>query len=126
MAITLVLDQGVARDAGGRLRDLGYDCVHVGEVGMSMAAYEEILGFALGRNGTVVTLDADFHAILAVSGAVGPSVIRIRIQGLPAAEIADYVHLVCAQFERELTAGSLVTVKPRKTTCHMLPVGRFR
>jgi predicted nuclease of predicted toxin-antitoxin system len=46
---------------------------------MSTAADEEILGFALSKNGVVVTLDADFHAILA-SGAVGPSVIRIRIQ----------------------------------------------
>jgi len=60
-----VLDQGVPRDAVGRLRDLGYDCVHVGEAGMSMAADEAILSFALGRNGVVVTLDSDFHAILA-------------------------------------------------------------
>jgi predicted nuclease of predicted toxin-antitoxin system len=56
--------------------------VHVGEVVMSTAADEEILRFALGRNGVLVTLDADFHAILAVSGRMGPSVIRIRLQGL--------------------------------------------
>ena len=111
MPITLVLDQGVPRDAAGRLRDLGYDCVHVGEVGMSKAADEDILRFALGKNGVVVTLDADFHAILAVSGAVGPSVIRIRIQGLRAADIVEYLRFVSVHFESELTAGSLVTVK---------------
>jgi predicted nuclease of predicted toxin-antitoxin system len=72
----------------------------------------------------VVTLDADFHAILAVSGAVGPSVIRIRIQGLGAVEIAEYVRFVSVHFEGEITAGSLVTVKARKTTFHRLPVGR--
>ena len=71
MAITFVLDQGVPRDAAGSLRDRGYECIHVGEVGMSTAADEEILGFALARNAAIVTLDADFHAILAVSGAAG-------------------------------------------------------
>lgn len=124
MPITLVLDQGVPRDAAGRLRDLGYDCVNAGEVGMSTAADEEILSFALRRNGVVVTLDADFHAILAVSGAVGRSVIRVRSQGLRATEIAEYTHFVSVHFEGELTAGSLVTVKARKTTCRRLPIGR--
>jgi predicted nuclease of predicted toxin-antitoxin system len=82
MSITLVLDQGVPRDAAGRLRDLGYECIHVGEVGMSAAGDCQILEFALLKNAVVVTLDADFHAILAVSRAAGPSVIRIRVQGL--------------------------------------------
>ena len=126
MPIILVLDQGVPRDAAGRLRDLGYECVHVGEAGMSTAADEEILGFALGKNAVVVTLDADFHAILAVSAAVGPSVIRIRIQGLRAEEISECVRSVATGFEKELKAGSLVTVKTRKTTCHELPIGRSR
>jgi predicted nuclease of predicted toxin-antitoxin system len=124
MPILLVLDQGVPWDAAGRLRDLGFQCVHVGEVGMSRAADEEILGFALAKGAVVVTLDADFHAILAVSGAVGPSVIRIRIQGLDATETAELVRFVCIRFESELRAGSLVTVKTRKTTCHRLPIGR--
>lgn len=126
MPIALVLDQGVPRDPAGRLRDLGYDCVHVGEIGMSTAAAEEILAFALGKNGVVVTLDADFHAILAVSGAVGPSVIRMRIQGLRATEIAKYRRFVSAHFESERTSGSLMTVKARKTTCLKLPIGRSR
>jgi predicted nuclease of predicted toxin-antitoxin system len=126
MPITLVLDQGVPRDAAGKLRDLGYECVHVGEAGMSSAADEEILEFALAKNGVLVTLDADFHAILAVSAAMGPSVIRIRIQGLRATEIAECVRFVSKQFESELIAGSLVTVKARKTTCHRLPIGGSR
>ena len=126
MPITLVLDQGIPRDAAGSLRDLGYKCVHVGEIGMSTAADEEILGFALAKNSIIVTLDADFHSILAVSGAMGPSVIRIRIQGLRATEIAECVRFVSIHFDSELVAGSLVTVKARKTTCHRLPIGRPR
>ena len=76
LALRLVLDKGVPRDAAARLRGLGYECIHVGEVGMGKATDEEVLAFSVGRNATVVTLDADFHIVLAVSGASGPSVIR--------------------------------------------------
>jgi len=67
----LVLDQGIPRDAAAGLRGLGHECEHLGEIGMSKAADEEILAFALASGAVVVTLDADFHSILAVSGASG-------------------------------------------------------
>ena len=49
---------------------------------MSHADDREILQVARERQAAVVTIDADFHAILAVSAASGPSVIRLRLQGL--------------------------------------------
>jgi predicted nuclease of predicted toxin-antitoxin system len=70
-----------------------------------------------------VTLDSDFYTILAVSGASGPSVIRLRMQGLGAPETVELVQRVLTAFEVELKRGSLVTVKVRKTTCHRLPIG---
>jgi predicted nuclease of predicted toxin-antitoxin system len=119
----LVLDQGVPRDAATLLRDLGYDSTHVGEIGMGKAADAEILAWSLEKNATIVTLDADFHTILAVSGASGPSVIRLRVQGLGAPEVVELVQKVLAAFEPDLNRGSLVTVKAHKVTCHRLPIG---
>lgn len=124
MAIRLVLDQGMPRDAASQLRDLGYECVHVGDIEMSRADDDEILAYALQKQATVVTLDADFHAILAVSGASGPSAIRLRIQGLDALKTVEMVRRVLVRFEADLRSGCLVTVKARKTTCHRLPIGR--
>jgi predicted nuclease of predicted toxin-antitoxin system len=77
----------------------------------------------LGKNAIVVTLDADFHTILAVSGASGPSVIRLRIQGLGAPEVVELIQNALAGFEADLKRGSLVTVKVHKITCHRLPIG---
>ena len=119
----LILDQGVPHDAAALLRSLGYDCTHVGEIGMSKAADEEIVALALERSAVVVTLDADFHAILAVSAAQGPSVIRMRLQGLGAPEVVAVVRKVLASFDVELRRGALITVKALKTTCHRLPIG---
>jgi predicted nuclease of predicted toxin-antitoxin system len=90
---------------------------------MSRAADQEILAWALGQNATVVTLDADFHAILAVSGAAAPSVIRLRRQGLDAPSVVEVVRNVAARFQVELEHGSMVTVKANKITSHKLPIG---
>jgi predicted nuclease of predicted toxin-antitoxin system len=109
-------------DAAVLLRDQRHDCVHVGEVGMKNAADDEILAWS-GIDSIVVTIDADFHAILAVSGAKGPSVIRLRIQGLRAPEVASRVARVLAEFEKDLQRGVLITVRPQKTACHRLPIG---
>jgi predicted nuclease of predicted toxin-antitoxin system len=90
---------------------------------MSKAADEKILAFALASSAVVVTLDADFHAMLAVSGSSGPSVIRLRLQGLGASDAVQIVQGVMSGFHEDLLRGSVVTVKAHKTTCHRLPIG---
>ncbi len=90
---------------------------------MSGATDQEILAWSLEREAAIVTLDADFHAILAVSGATGPSVVRLRRQGLDAFAVLEIIEAVLAGYESDLTLGSLVIVKLNKTTCHRLPIG---
>ena len=116
----LLLDQGLPRDAAQQLRASGVLCTHVGELGMAAAADIEILEWARLHGSAVVTLDADFHAMLAVQGATKPSVIRIRVQGLNGTAVTRLLHRVLAQYKAELGAGCMITVKPRKTTCHLL------
>jgi predicted nuclease of predicted toxin-antitoxin system len=121
--VRLILDQGIPRDAAAFLRKRGHDCIHAGEMGMATATDEEIIAWSVKQRGIIVTLDADFHAILAVSRAIGPSVVRIRMQGLGALAVVELVERIIARFADELSGGSLVTVKPNKTTCHKLPIG---
>jgi hypothetical protein len=67
-----------------------------------------------------VTLDADFHAILAVSGASGPSVIRLRLQGLGAPEAVDRVQNVLARLKADLERGYVLpNCRPRRVTGSM-------
>ena len=90
---------------------------------MSKADDGEIVGWAIAQRATVVTLDADFHALLAVTRASAPSVIRIRVQGLDGLAITHTVQRVMAEFANDLFHGSVVTVKSKKNTCHKLPIG---
>ena len=55
----LVLDQGLPRDAAGGLRDLGHECVHVGDAEMWNADDDQILAWS-GNDAVVVTLDPTF------------------------------------------------------------------
>ncbi len=56
-------------------------------------------------------------------GAIGPSVIRLRIEGMRAPEVVKVVARAVEDFGQELQEGALVTVKTRKTTSHRLPIG---
>jgi len=93
---------------------------------MSQAADVEILAYALKQRAILVTLDADFHTMLAVSGAAGPTVLRLRVQGLNAIGVAAEIQNVLANFADSLDQGAMVTVKAHKTTCSRLPVGKSR
>jgi predicted nuclease of predicted toxin-antitoxin system len=118
----LLLDQGLARRAAELLRGAGIDATHVAEIGMEKADDDEILARAVVDNATVVTLDADFHSLLALTGAMAPSVIRIRIERLKADQVASLLQIVLAQVSDDLAKGAVVTVQPTRIRVHSLPI----
>jgi predicted nuclease of predicted toxin-antitoxin system len=99
---------------------MGLDCLHVGEIGMGTATDAEILAYARDQDAIAVTLDADFHTILAVEARSRPSVIRIRIQGLTGNDVSHLLRLTLARYATQLATGCMITIKPRKTTCRLL------
>lgn len=119
----LLLDQGLPRSCASLLELAGIDATHVGDLGMSDASDVEILDFAIESQRVVVTLDADFHGLLAERSARSPSVIRIRIEGLKSTEAADVVLRVIAAVGDELRNGAAVTVTPAKVRVRLLPLG---
>ena len=119
----LLLDQGVPRSAAGLLRDAGFDARHAGETGLAEASDEEILAQASRQERVVVTLDADFHALLALSGARKPSVIRVRIEGLRAEAFVELLIAVVRACEGDLDAGVLVSVQRDRIRLRRLPIG---
>ncbi|MHB8836098.1 MAG: DUF5615 family PIN-like protein [Candidatus Methylomirabilia bacterium] len=118
----LLLDQGLPRSAAGLLSQAGIDSLHVGDLGHSDAADEMILDLGREAGRTVVTLDADFHALLALKGAVSPSVIRLRIEGLRAEELATLVKDVVQSCSEDLARGAAVTVQEGRLRIRHLPL----
>jgi len=118
----LLLNQGLPRSAAFLLIARGHDSVHVGELGMAEAKDADIIREAERQNRVVVTLDADYHRILATSGAVRPSVIRMRIEGLKAAPLSALLCDVISQCENDLIAGAMVSVESDRLRVRRLPV----
>ena len=118
----LLLDQGLPRSTIKHFKTTEIQAVHVGEVGMASAGDAEILEFANQEHAVVVTLDADFHALLARSAAKGPSVIRIRIEGLRAEGLAALLEDVLQVCGEDVRRGAVISVTERSVRIGQLPL----
>ena len=120
--MNLLLDQGLPRTAAALLREMGIDAVHVGEIGMAAATDEAILARGAQEQRAIVTLDADFHALLVLSGADQPSVIRLRIEGLKAVALSRLVQKILGECAQEVESGALITVQENRIRVRGLPL----
>lgn len=118
----LLLDQGLPRGAAQLLTELGFDTLHVGDIGMADATDAAILEYGRSDQRVVITLDADFHALLALSYALQPSVIRIRIEGLRAAALTELVRMVIESCSEDLQLGAVAVVQEDRIRVRRLPL----
>lgn len=119
-----LLDQNVSARVADLLRQRGHEAIHTRDVNLSTAEDAAILEWCRNENRIVITMDADFHALLALAGATTPSVIRIRIESLPDDEFTALVERVIANFGEPLGRGAAVTVKETSIRVHLLPLVR--
>ena len=119
----LLLDQNLSAAAAELLRASGVDVFHTREVGLATAEDADILVWCRRQERVLITHDADCHALLAMSGASSPSVIRIRIEGLRDEALADLILRVIEMTGEDLQRGSAVTVNAKSIRVHRLPLG---
>jgi len=120
--MNFLLDQGLARSTVEYLREMGIESEHVGNLGMAASSDSEILDEGRTRGWVVVTLDADFHALLALSEASSPSVIRIRIEGMKGDQVARIISRVQEVASIDLEEGVAITVTERRIAIRRLPL----
>jgi predicted nuclease of predicted toxin-antitoxin system len=90
---------------------------------MSRASDADIIDRAEVEGRVCVTLDTDFHALLATRGAKGRSVIRIRKEGLDGVALARLLQQLWSRIESTLDAGAMVVVTERSVRVRRLPIG---
>ena len=117
----LLLDQGLPRSAVICLADADIEAIHVGDIEMSAAEDLEILETAKINNQIVVTLDSDFHTILALQNASRPSVIRIRIEGLTAKPLCRLLIRAIRECTEDLEQGAAVSIEENRIRIRRLP-----
>jgi predicted nuclease of predicted toxin-antitoxin system len=117
-----LLDQELPYSTVTHLQSLGWDVVHTVDVGMQRAADQTIIDYAREQQRLYITLDADFHSIIATAGLSSPSVIRIRRQSLTGMECARLIHHVYVQVRQDIETGAFVTVTKDKIRVGRLSV----
>lgn len=98
------------------------DVIHTIDVGMERATDSEIIDYARTNNLCCVTLDADFHSIIAVANEHSPSVIRIRQEGLKGEDVASLLQRIYPDIKSGLEGGALVTVTEKSVRIRQLPI----
>ena len=120
--ISILLDQGLPRSAASLLRDEGWDVLHTGDIGLSRSTDRQILEFARNEQRVIITLDSDFHTILALTNASTPSVIRIRLEGLRGPDLALLIKRISPRVELQVKKGAMVTVTESGIRIRNIPV----
>ncbi len=72
-------DMGISPGVVAALCDLGHEAVHLHVLGLDRLPDKDILVLARSEGQVLLTHDLDFGELLAVSGAVLPSVITFRL-----------------------------------------------
>jgi predicted nuclease of predicted toxin-antitoxin system len=120
----LLFDQNLSEYAAEILRSAGVDVLHASEVGLATAADSDILDWCRREQRTLFTHDGDFHALLALSGADRPSVIRIRVEGLKDRQLAELIERIVDQVRGDIQQGCTVSVMPASIRVRRLPLIR--
>ena len=118
----ILLDQGLPRSAVKILRDKGWDVLHTGDIGLGRATDREILDYARNESRVVITLDSDFHAILAVENAASPSVIRIRREGLRGPKLSELIMKTWHKIQNIIKEGAMVTITENAIRIRKIPL----
>ena len=89
---------------------------------MSRSSDADILKYARREKRVIITLDSDFHMLLALTNATDPSVIRIRLEGLKGPELADLIKRIWPKIESQIKKGAMVTVTDSGIRVRKIPV----
>jgi predicted nuclease of predicted toxin-antitoxin system len=104
------------------LRQRKLDCVHVEELRRRGSVDESLVELASQSGRTIVTLDSDFHRILAHSNATSPSVIRLRMEKLREREAADVIFAPVFRYREALEKGAAVSASRLESRMRPLPI----
>jgi predicted nuclease of predicted toxin-antitoxin system len=119
--VRLPLDAGVPKLTCDLLKQRGHDAIHANDLCLG-ASDHKLVNLALEQGRIIITLDADFHAILARRQAASPSVIHLRVQSLRHEEAADLITRILYQCRAELESGAVISANRIKIRIRRLPL----
>jgi predicted nuclease of predicted toxin-antitoxin system len=120
----ILLDMNLSPTWVAFLEQAGFVAAHWTSVGSPTAGDADIMEWARQHDHIVFTHDMDFSALLAVTGAAGPSVLQVRSQDVLPDTIGRDVVRVLTMRAEAFAAGAIVTIDKVKSRVRVLPIRR--
>ena len=121
MNLQLLIDMNLSPDWVSLLSHHGWGAVHWSTVGNPHATDAEIMAWAVSHQHVVFTHELDFGTLLAITQAIGPSVLQIRSQNVLPDHLGPAVLAALRQHESDLISGALVVVDESRCRVRVLP-----
>ena len=121
MSLKFVVDMPLSSAIAVHLRSLGYDAVHLRELGRQRARDPEIVEFALHEQRVIVTADLDYGYLLVKSLGPAPSAILLRLEDYGPMIVSRLLVTHLPQILEPLTAGALVVIEEDDVRIRRLP-----
>lgn len=118
----LLLNMNLPGELCDRLADLGCECQHVRELGMSDSDDTEIIRHARDAGQTIVTHDLDYGDLLAFSGDQGPSVVIFRLRDVSIDNLARRFASAWPEVREHIARGAVVTIGDQTIRVRRLPI----
>ena len=118
-----LVDNALSPVVARGLRALGYDAVHVRDLGLAAASDPVVMGRARQDGRIVLSADTDFSALLARSRGRSPSLLLFRhgAERRPDLQVR-LLREVLPRVADALEAGAVVTVEPLRVRVRPLPL----
>jgi predicted nuclease of predicted toxin-antitoxin system len=120
--VKIVIDMSLSPTWVEYLNAAGMQALHWSDLGDARAKDRLIMAYARDHGFVVFTHDLDFGNILAVTQALGPSVIQVRTQDPVPQAIGELVVSAIQMYRSLLERGALVTIEPDKLRARVLPI----
>jgi predicted nuclease of predicted toxin-antitoxin system len=120
----ILIDMNLSPDWVNAFTDENIESVHWSTVGDPRAEDATIAEYARENDYVIFTHDLDFGTILALTQALGPSVIQVRAQNILPSQLANTIISVLRENENSLVKGSMIVVDEARARVRILPLER--
>ena len=104
------------------LKELGHEVTHAAELSMALSPDEDIVEFAKSQGLVILTEDLDFAAILAVTRAIEPGVIILRVGNWKREQIEQRLAQALDELNDVTLYNSIVMIERNRIRVRRLPI----